>query len=160
MAAAALANIAARVTTRPRAKTGPRLATPPKPFHFVQDIDNSRVRRVADPREIRVLLSYLTAGTFVFVAALLFAWQQFAIIRDGYDIADLKSRRDTLVEENKILDSQVATLRNPERVSNYALASLGLAQPKQGQVIRLDTPLPAAEGEPVLARLHPYGGKP
>jgi hypothetical protein len=159
MAAALNALGAARVQPKPRVsrKAGPRLAVvPSREFHPVQEIDNSRVRRVADPREIRNLLFYLAIGACVFASVLLFSWQQFAIVKDGYEIADLKARRDALIEDNKILGVRVEALHTPERLSNVAVATLGLTQPKQGQVIHLDNPLPAVEGEPVVASLHPY----
>ena len=156
MAAVAVpvAGSVARVASKPRTKSKPRLAAPlPPEIHSVQEIDNSRLRRIADPREFRTMMFCLAVGAFVFVAFLGFCWQQFAIVKDGYDIADLKAKRDALVEENKILASQAATLRNPERVSNYAYASLGLTQPKQGQILRMEPVLPGSEAEPVLARL-------
>jgi len=159
MAAAAIARprIAAR---KSRSKSGLRAVPPARTFHPVQDLDNSRVRRVADPREIRAVMMYLLVGAMVFVGVLSLAWEQFAVVKYGYDIADLKTKRDNLMEDNKTLASQAATLRNPERINNYATASLGLTQPKQGQVVHFDIPLPPSEGEPVMARLHPYGGKP
>src|SRR5258708_9623947 len=105
MAAGLNALGAARVEPKPRhsRKAGRRLAVvPSREFHPVQEIDNSRVRRVADPREIRTMLFYLAIGACVFVGVLAFSWQQFAIVKDGYEIADLKARRDGLIEDNKI----------------------------------------------------------
>ena len=159
MAAAAIAR--PRFARKPsRAQSRPRAVPPARTFHPVQELDNSRVKRVADPREIRTVMMCLLVGAMVFAGVLTLAWEQFAIVKDGYDIADLKAKRENLVEDNKTLASQAATLRNPERISNYAAASLGLIQPKQGQVVHFETPLPPSEGEPVMARLHPYGGKP
>jgi cell division protein FtsL len=164
MAAAAIAR--PRVARKPSrsklnwAKTGPRAVPPARTFHPVQEIDNTRIRRIADPREIRAVMMWLLVGAMVFVGLLSVAWEQYAIVKDGYDIADLKTKRDNLTEENHTLASQAAALSEPSRITDYATASLGMTAPKQGQVVHFDTPLPPSEGEPVMARLHPYGGKP
>jgi hypothetical protein len=158
MAAAAIA--VARAARKPRTKSALRAVPQASAIHSVQEIDNTRVKRVADPREARTVGLYMMIGLLAFAACIGVAYQQFAIIKDGYDIADLKTKRDDLIQDNKRLASQMAALRNPERISNYASASLGLVAPKQGQVVRFETPLPPTEGEPVMARLQPYGGKP
>lgn len=155
MAAAAIAR--PRVT---RVKPRLRVAPPPRIIIPVQQLDNSRVKRVADPREIRTVMMCLVVGVLVFAGLLVLAWEQFAIVKDGYDIADLKAKRESLVEDNKTLASQAATLRNPARITDYATASLGMTQPKSGQVVHFDSPMAPVEGEPVMAHLHPYTGKP
>ncbi len=156
MAAAAVA----RPVPKPRGRVALRAVPAPRMFHSVQEIDNSRVKRVSDPREGRTLMLYVAISVLVFLGLLGLAWEQFAIVKAGYEINDLKAKREQLVEDNKTLGSQIALLSKPERVTNYATVQLGLTQPKQSQVVRFDTPLPSPEGEPVLARLHPYGGKP
>src|SRR5258708_10610443 len=125
MAAAAIA--VARAARKLKVKTGTKLRTVPQPraIPSVQEIDNSRVKRVADRREARTVGLYLMIGLIAFACCIGVAYQQFAIVKDGYDIADLKTKRDDLIQENKRLASQMAALRNPERISNYASASLG-----------------------------------
>jgi hypothetical protein len=137
--------------SKAQSKAAPRGTS--RDYHFVQEIDNSRIRRISDPRELRAVLLYFAIGVMAFAAVLAFAGEQFAIIKDGYDISDLQARRETLIEANKTLRAEAATLRNPERVSNYALANLGLTQPKEGQVVRMESPIPAGAGEAILARL-------
>jgi hypothetical protein len=154
MAAAAIARV--QTKTRTARKNGPRLAARPSEFISVQTLDNTRVKRVTDPREFRRVMFYLTVGAIVFASVLAFSWQQYAIVQDGYAIADLKAKRDALIEDNKILGAHVEALHTPEHLSNVAIATLGMTQPKQGQVIHLDSAMPVAEGEPVVATLHPY----
>jgi cell division protein FtsL len=146
----------ARTAVKPRAKTVARPVSRAKSreIYFVQEIDNSRVRRQFDPREWRTVLLYLAVTVVVCGAFLAFTWQQFAILRDGYTISELQDKRDKLIEANRTLESQVASLRTPDRITRYAVNNLGLVPPKEGQVVRLENPLPAGtESEPVMARL-------
>jgi hypothetical protein len=160
---AAIANdlrtaLPARTAVRARAKaallpkTTSRTAT--REFHYVQEIDNSRVRRQFDPREGRAVLLYVAMFALACTVFLGFAWQQFTILKDGYAISELQDKRDRLIEANRLLESQDAALRAPERIGRYAKDNIGLVAPKEGQLVRLENPLPA-ESEPVMARLQP-----
>jgi cell division protein FtsL len=154
---AAIANglrtaLPARTAVKPRAKSVARPHAASREFFYVQEIDNSRVRRQSDPRERRAVLLYVAMFALACTAFLAFAWQQFAILQDGYTISELQDKRDSLVQANRMLESQDAALRTSDRISRYAKNNLGLVPPKEGQVVRLENPLPA-ESEPVMARL-------
>jgi cell division protein FtsB len=153
---AAIANdirsLPARTAVKTRAKAAVRPRAASREFYYEQEIDNSRVRRQFDPREGRAVLLYVAMFALVCTAFLAFAWQQFAILKDGYAISELQDKRDSLVQANRTLDSQVAALRTPDRIGRYAMNNLGLVAPKEGQVVRLGNPLPA-ESEPVMAKL-------
>jgi hypothetical protein len=144
--------VPARTAVKAGAKSVSRPRATSREMYFVQEIDNSRVRRQFDPREGRAVLLYLAVTALVCTAFLGFAWQQFAILKDGYTISELQDKRDSLVEANRTLESRAAALRAPDRIGQYAMKNLGLAPPKEGQVMRLDSPLPT-ESAPVMARL-------
>ena len=129
-----------------------RYSPPAGEIYYVKQIDNGRVRRVADPREKREFLLWLLVGVLLFAAGLVYTLERFTLIRSGYTIADLKGKRDTLVESNRKLRLEEASLRSPERIDSLA-RNLGLSQPGEGQVVRLENPVPAANGEVVVARL-------
>ena len=147
-----LRSLPARTAVGSRAKSVARPRAASREIFFVQEIDNSRVRRQFDPREGRAVLLYVATFALVCGAFLAFAWQQFAILKDGYTISELQDKRDRLVEANRTLESQAAALRTPDRITKYAMNNLGLVPPKEGQVVRLENPLPA-EGEAVMAKL-------
>ena len=125
-------------------------------IYYIKQIDNSRVVRVADPREKREFLLWLLFGTMLFAAGLTYTLEQFAMIRCGYAIADLKGRRDDLMEANRKLRLEEASLRSPERIDSIAREKLGLQPPQEGQVVRMEEPVPAADGTVVVARMKPY----
>jgi cell division protein FtsL len=82
-----------------------------------------------------------------------YAFQHFKAIEYGYKIEALKSQRDSLVEMNRGLRLEEASLRDPERIDRLA-RQLGLQSPQAGQVIRMDVAVPPASGS-VVASLTP-----
>ena len=88
---------------------------------------------------------------FLFVMA--YAFQHFKAIEYGYKIEALKSQRDGLVEMNRALRLEEASLRDPERIDRMA-RELGLQSPQAGQVVRMDVALPEAPGA-VVASMTP-----
>ena len=109
---------------------------------------------MADPRERRahhrlVLISLLLAA-----AILASACQRFAIIRTGYRLEELKQQHEQLLEANRQLHLEEASLRDPERVDAIARAQLGFATPAPGQMRPLE-PLPDGPDGAVFALVHP-----
>ncbi len=153
---------AALVTPRPRAilkqrmpRSASRRPAPAGEIYYVKQIDNSRVVRVANPQERRQFLFWLLLGTLIFGAGLACAGTRFAAIRNGYAIADMKGRRDSLIEANRRLVLEEASLRDPQRIDSIA-RGLGLAPPREGQVVRMEAPVTPGDGEVVVARNLPH----
>jgi cell division protein FtsL len=148
----------ARTAVKVRAQSASRPRSASREIYFEQEIDNSRVRRQFDPREARAVLLIVAAFALLCTAGLAFAWQQFAILKDGYTISELQDKRDSLVQANRTLESEVARLSTPDRITKYAMNNLGLVPPKEGQVVRLESPAPSS-GEPVMAKLQVQPGR-
>ena len=62
----------------------------------------------------------------LFLLVMTYALQHFKAIEYGYKIESLKSQRDSLVEENRALRLEEASLRDPERIDRMA-RQIGLA---------------------------------
>lgn len=110
-------------------------------------IDNSGVVREVDPRSRReiVLLIVLVA---VLAAGLgLYAWPALEIRRAGQAGALLDRERERLVEENRKLRLEKASLENLRRIEAIASRELGLAPPppERSVVIEVERKLPPAE---------------
>jgi hypothetical protein len=82
-----------------------------------------------------------------------YAWQHFKSVEYGYKIAELKSQHDGLIEVNRALRLEEASLREPGRIDTIA-KQMGLVSPQPGQVLRLDTATPDS-GAPVMASAVP-----
>lgn len=146
MAAAAAIRVSGPVAGRRTLWTG----TPE--IYFDKAIDNSRLVKVEDPGRNREMKQFVTALACLFLFVFLYAWQHFKAIEYGYQIESAKRELNGLVETNRALKLEDASLRNPERIDLMA-RRMGLVPPEPGQIIRMDT---AAEaGGPVMASASP-----
>ncbi len=121
-------------------------------IYFAKQIDNSRLVRVADParsREMRVLVMSLV---MLFAMVMLYAWQHYTAIEYGYNNEVLRTERDSLMEANRQLKLEEASLQEPSRIDELA-RHMGLQAPAAGQMVRIE---PSDEGDssaPVMARV-------
>ncbi len=122
-------------------------------IYFAKAIDNSRLVKVEDPRRSREMRQFGLALGCLFLLVMAYAFQHFKAIEYGYKIEALKSQRDGMVEMNRSLRLEEASLRDPERIDRMA-RELGLQSPQAGQVIRMDGALPEGSGS-VVASLTP-----
>src|SRR5260370_36678721 len=106
-------------------------------IYFSRPIDNSRVVKVEDPQRSREMKQFGVALACLFLLVMTYAWQHFKAIEYGYQIESLKIQRDGMVEMNRELHLEDASLRNPERIDAMA-RKLGLQSPQAGQAMPLD----------------------
>jgi len=121
--------------------------------YFTKNIDNSRVVKVDDPKRSREMRIFGVALACLCMLVLSYAWQHFKAVEYGYKIAELKSQRDGMVEVNRALRLEEASLREPGRIDTIA-KKMGLVSPQPGQVLRLDAILPESSA-PVMASAAP-----
>src|SRR5262245_4002021 len=119
-------------------------------FYFRKIIDNSRVVKVVDPKRRREIRMFSASVAALFLLMMFYAWQHFRAIEYGYRIEVQKAERDRLVELNRSLKLEEASLRDPGRIDALA-RQMGLTSPQPGQVVRLQT----EEGDAVMARISP-----
>jgi len=135
---------------RSNRRTSCWLGTPE--IYFRKTIDNSRLVKVEDPRRGREMKQFGFALCVLFLLVMGYALQHFRAIEFGYQIESLRSQRDSMVEMNRALRLEEASLRDPERIDVMA-RKLGLQSPQPGQVIHLD--VNADTGTPVMASVTP-----
>ena len=123
-------------------------------IYFAKPIDNSRLVKVEDPRRGREMRQFGVALGCLFLLVMTYAWQHFKAIEYGYQIESLKIQRDGMLEMNRELHLEDASLRNPERIDAMA-RKLGLQSPQAGQVMHLDGSADA--GASVMASMTPIG---
>lgn len=121
-------------------------------IYFTKAIDNSRLVKVEDPQRAREMRQFGIALACLFLFVMAYAFQHFKAIEYGYKIEALKVQRDSMVEMNRALRLEEASLRDPERIDRMA-RELGLQSPQAGQVIEMNTAMP--ESGSVVASLTP-----
>lgn len=122
-------------------------------IYFTKSIDNSRLVKIEDPRRTREMRQFGVALGCLFLFVMAYAFQHFKAIEYGYKIEALKSQRTSLIDMNRALRLEEASLRDPERIDRMA-REMGLQSPQAGQVVRMDTSLPEGSGS-VVASLTP-----
>ena len=117
-------------------------------FYFQKTIDNSRLVKVSDPQRRREIRIFSAAVAALFMVMMFYAWQHFSSIEYGYRIEAQKAERERLVEVNRTLTLEAASLRDPGRIDALA-RKMGLESTQPGQVIRLN---PEEVGAPIVAQ--------
>lgn len=117
-------------------------------FRVTRDIRNAPIVREIDRRRQRELWRSTAVGV-CFVAVILFsAWQNFELIRYGYDIEQMEQERSEQLDLNRHLLLEIETLSAPPRIERIATAELGLAPPTGGgvQVVERRVASPPPDG--------------
>jgi hypothetical protein len=77
-------------------------------IYFSKAIDNSRLRKLEDPRRNREMKHFGTALAFLFLLVFTYAWQHFRAIEYGYQIESAKRELNGLTEMNRALQLEDA----------------------------------------------------
>ncbi|HSF66495.1 MAG TPA: cell division protein FtsL [Nitrospiraceae bacterium] len=87
-----------------------------------------------------------------------FVWERVDVVRLGYEIEGLKTRKVLLERERDQLQVKFSALTAPERIAKVATEKLGLVPAQQGQVLmvhlpgEVPSPLPPSVEQVRLAR--------
>jgi cell division protein FtsL len=124
-------------------------------------VDNSRVVRQVDPRSRREILLLILLVTVLAAGLGLYAWPALEIRRAGQAGALLDREKQRLVEENRKLRLEKATLENLHRVEEVAVKELGLAPPAPERSVVVEVEKPKAPGTTVASagKREARGGK-
>jgi len=97
----------------------------------------ARPRAVVEAREgagLRVSTSLLSLLVLVAVA-LVYVWSHLYNTQLKYQIAEEMTVRENLMEENRRLKVEIATLKSPQRIESIARDKLKLQYPEREQVV-------------------------
>ncbi|MBI4411820.1 MAG: cell division protein FtsL [Deltaproteobacteria bacterium] len=111
-----------------------RIATYGSKGPQIQIVRNQKAYTKEDFVKTRLLFRILFLVAFMAILSLFYIWSRIQIVQYGYDINALRNRRQQLVEENKGLNVEVATLKSPGRISQIARQKLKMQPPKPEQI--------------------------
>jgi cell division protein FtsL len=117
--------------------------------YFAKPLDNSRVVKLEDPKRSQEMRQFGVALASLFLLVMTYTWQHFKAVEYGYKVESLKAQRDGLIEENRVLRLEKASLRAPERIDKIA-REYGMQPPRAGQVVPMNSALPDS-GAPEMA---------
>jgi len=123
---------------------------------FEKRFSNTNVHRDVDVEQRRQCF-LLTSLAAVFVLGLLFyGWQQYRWIDLGYKIQAAQQKKDKLIEYQKQLELQRASLATEERIDSIARNRLGMVVAAPGQIVtaksgRLSSPSADIAATPLSA---------
>jgi cell division protein FtsL len=92
------------------------------------------MRIAAQPRIASVLL-FSGAALLLTAVGVFHIWSHTQVIASGYELARLEAEGQRFIAERDRLRLEVATLRAPARVENFARTQLGMAPPAPGTVV-------------------------
>lgn len=80
---------------------------------------------------------FLFVAFVLMVVAITYVWSHIQMTRLEYHIAEEMATRDQLLEEQRKLKLEYATLKAPQRIEAIAKSSLNLSYPDRDQVIMI-----------------------
>jgi cell division protein FtsL len=103
-------------------------------------IDNSKVVREVDPRATRERWALVLLVACLVTGVGLYAWPHLERRQAGMEAQQLDRERERLVEENRKLRLEKASLEELQRVEAIARRELGLVPPPPEQVVIVEQP--------------------
>jgi cell division protein FtsL len=104
--------------------------------------NNPIVREIDNARHRELWKTVAVAGLFV-VILLVWAWQQFDILRHGYRVEAMQRERATEEETARQLRLEIETLKSPRRIEELATQKLHLVTPSRDEAIVIERVVPA-----------------
>jgi cell division protein FtsL len=125
-----------------------------------KSIDNSQVIREVDPRSSRELMGLILLGAVLVLGGVLYAWPHLQLREAGKEAQELSQEKERLLEENRKLRLERATLENLRRVEAIASRELGLLPPAPEDTIVIELPAPRGPVGQVASGPNPAGERP
>jgi cell division protein FtsL len=111
-------------------------------YAIKKDVRNNPIVREVDNARHRELWKTVgVAGLFV-VILLVWAWQQFDILRHGYRVEEMQRERAAEEETSRQLRLEIETLKSPKRIEELATQKLHLVAPTRDEAIVIERVVP------------------
>ena len=127
---------------------------------LVEDsIDNRKVVRTRDDRMSKDLLWFAAVALILIGLFVAFGWPRAALRDAGSTAGKLQREKEKLLEENRELHLERATLQDLKRVESIAKGSLGLQAPDAKNVIVVEAPQNLPKDSRIASKTVPEGGR-
>jgi cell division protein FtsL len=85
--------------------------------------------------KLNLLIFFTLLILFFIGGSLFYVWSRIQVIQLGYEISNVLKEERALIEANKKLRLEIATLKSYSRIEKFAVEELRMAKPKPEQVI-------------------------
>jgi cell division protein FtsL len=85
--------------------------------------------------KLNLLILFTLLMLFFIGGSLFYVWSRIQVIQLGYEISNTLKEERALIEANKKLRLEIATLKSYARIEKLAVEGLRMAKPKPEQVI-------------------------
>jgi cell division protein FtsL len=108
-----------------------------------KDVRNNPIVREVDEERQRELWKSVAVAGFLVLMLLFWAWQQFELLRHGYQVEELQRQKAAEEEVARHLRLEIETLRSPKRIEALATERLHLVAPSRDEAIVIERVVPA-----------------
>ncbi|MQA31488.1 MAG: hypothetical protein GEU82_16910 [Luteitalea sp.] len=108
-----------------------------------KDVRNNPIVRELDAARQLDLWKSVGVAAFLVVALLFWAWQQFELLRHGYEVEDLQRYQVAEEDTARHLRLEIDSLRSPKRIEALAIERLHLVVPSADDAIVIERVVPA-----------------
>jgi hypothetical protein len=119
---------------------------------------NQRLVKERDRARARDLKRVVWVCAGLLVPILFYVWQQVEYIRTGYQIEQLRAEKSRLVEWNRQMKLECATLHNLKRIESLGRNRLGLVPPDPENTVKFRLTGDSSASRSVARSHAPSGG--
>ena len=119
---------------------------------------NQRLVKERDQARARDLRRVVWICAGLLVPILFYVWQQVEYIRTGYQIEQLRAEKSRLVEWNRQMKLERATLHNLKRIESLSRSRLGLVAPDPENTVKFRLTGDSSTSRSVARSHAPSGG--
>ena len=113
-------------------------------YQISRRVANEQLVREVDRERNHQLLMVAVTGLLLAAAVLAYGWQHFEMIRNGYRMEEQRREREYLIQIQRQLSLEKASLASPDRIETIAIRELGMVPPSEDQFVVID-PYPSTE---------------
>ncbi len=104
-------------------------------YQISRRVANEQLVRQVDRERNRQLLMVGVTGLLLAAAVLAYGWQHFEMIRNGYRMEEQRKEREYLIQIQRQLSLEKASLESPDRIETIATRELGMVAPSEDQFV-------------------------
>jgi len=117
-------------------------------YQITRRVANEQLVRQVDRERNHQLLMVAVTGLLLAGAVLAYGWQHFEMIRNGYRMEEQRREREYLLQIQRQLSLEKASLTSPDRIETIATRELGMIVPSKEQFVVIEPYRKIEESQP------------